>query len=94
MKCEVCKNGRLSLNHVKLVLSSGPSREVVFKNLPVRICQNCGEEFMSHSTMNKIMEIMDQTDVMEVCRPVKRVIGHRCGKACSNCSHEGNTATQ
>ncbi len=83
MRCEVCKIGKMYLNHVKVVLSVGSSKSLVFKNVPVQVCENCGEEFMSHSTMSKILETKDLASATEMPRRFRRTLVYRDKKPCT-----------
>ena len=46
MKCTICQHGRTTDGHTTIVLEGGHTT-VVFKNVPTKICGNCGEEYVS-----------------------------------------------
>ncbi len=46
MTCAVCKHGNLETGSVTVTLERG-SAVLIFKNVPARVCDTCGEEFIS-----------------------------------------------
>lgn len=46
MSCPMCRNGTLEEGQTTVVLKRGEATRV-FKNLPARLCDNCGEAFVS-----------------------------------------------
>ena len=46
MKGAICRNGTTTDGHTTLVLEREQTT-VVFKKVPTRICNNCGEEYVS-----------------------------------------------
>lgn len=46
MSCPMCRNGILEEGHTTVVLERGDAT-LVFKNVPARLCENCGEAFVS-----------------------------------------------
>lgn len=42
----MCRNGILEEGHTTVVLERGDAT-LVFKNVPARLCENCGEAFVS-----------------------------------------------
>ena len=55
MKCAICKNGVTIPGNTTIVLEKDTAT-LVFKNVPAEICDNCGEEYLSSSTNNKLLE--------------------------------------
>ena len=51
MKCAICRNGKTDEGHTTVVLERGQTI-LVFKRVPAKICNNCGEEYIS-SEINK-----------------------------------------
>lgn len=54
MKCPVCKHGRQIERHVTVTLDRGPVT-VIFKNVPARVCENCGEQFVDEKTTASLL---------------------------------------
>ena len=46
MSCRMCRNGILEEGQTTLVLERGETT-LVFRNVPARLCDNCGEAFVS-----------------------------------------------
>jgi YgiT-type zinc finger domain-containing protein len=44
--CPTCRNGNLEEGHTTVVLERGEAT-LVFKSVPARLCENCGEAFVS-----------------------------------------------
>jgi YgiT-type zinc finger domain-containing protein len=55
MKCAICRNGYTVEGHITVVLERGPST-LVFKNVPAKVCENCGEEYLSEETNRKLLK--------------------------------------
>ena len=51
MKCVICRNGKTEDGHATVVLERDRTT-LVFKHVPAKICDNCGEEYIS-SDVNK-----------------------------------------
>ena len=46
MRCAICQHGRTADGYTTIVLERAQTT-VVFKNVPAKICGNCGEEYVS-----------------------------------------------
>lgn len=46
MKCAICQHGQTRDDYTTIVLERAQTT-VVFKNVPAKICDNCGEEYVS-----------------------------------------------
>lgn len=44
--CPICRNGSLEEGHTTVVLERGETT-LVFKDVPARVCETCGEAFVS-----------------------------------------------
>lgn len=53
MKCAICRNGDTIYGFVTVVLEKDQTT-LVFRNVPARICENCGEEYISEET-NRVL---------------------------------------
>jgi YgiT-type zinc finger domain-containing protein len=49
MKCVICKHGETSPGTVTVTLERG-STTLVIKDVPARVCQNCGEAYVDEAT--------------------------------------------
>ncbi len=55
MKCAICRNGHTVKGHITVVLEREQST-LVFKKVPAKICENCGEEYLSEEINRKLLE--------------------------------------
>jgi len=46
MQCAICQHGTLEEGFTTVVLERGETT-LIFKDVPARVCDNCGEEFVS-----------------------------------------------
>ncbi len=53
MKCAICRNGKTEDGYATIVLERDKTT-LVFKYVPAKICDNCGEEYIS-SDVNKAL---------------------------------------
>ncbi|HEX9733101.1 MAG TPA: type II toxin-antitoxin system MqsA family antitoxin [Thermoanaerobaculia bacterium] len=54
-KCAVCANGNTEEGFVTVTLERG-STLLIFRNVPARICSNCGEEFISADVNRALLQ--------------------------------------
>jgi len=54
MTCAICRNGATKAGFVTVTLERG-STILVFKNVPAKICDNCGEEYLSAEHHRKLL---------------------------------------
>ena len=71
MKCAICRNGSTVKGHITVVLERDQST-LVFKNVPAKVCENCGEEYLSEETnrelLGKAREAADRGVDLELLR--------------------------
>jgi YgiT-type zinc finger domain-containing protein len=71
MKCAICRNGYTVKGHITVVLERDQST-LVFKNVPAKVCENCGEEYLSEETnrelLRKAREAADRGVDLELLR--------------------------
>jgi len=53
MKCAICRNGTTVDGHVTIVLERDQTT-LVFKHVPAKICDNCGEEYIA-AEVNRVL---------------------------------------
>lgn len=54
MKCVICKNGETNNPTVTVTLEQGV-KTFVLKEVPARVCFNCGEQSLDEETLKKIL---------------------------------------
>ncbi|MEA1968873.1 MAG: type II toxin-antitoxin system MqsA family antitoxin [Thermodesulfobacteriota bacterium] len=54
MKCAICKNGFTEQGFTTVVLEHD-NTTLVFKRVPAKICDNCGEEYISSDVNKKLL---------------------------------------
>ena len=58
MKCPICKFGEMKEGVAQVVLTRGSST-VIFRNVPARICDDCGEYYLDEDTAQDIYSRAD-----------------------------------
>ncbi|MGV8108347.1 type II toxin-antitoxin system MqsA family antitoxin [Methanospirillum sp.] len=61
MKCVICKHGELKPG-ITSVLFEKNGTTVVIKSVPVDMCDNCGEIYVSDSIAEKIMALVESVE--------------------------------
>lgn len=56
-KCSVCHNQTVSKNITYTQWYKGEL--IVVENVPSEVCQNCGEEYFSPNTVDKIQKVIE-----------------------------------
>ncbi len=59
MKCVICKNGVTAKGKTTVTLNRGES-VVVIKDVPARVCGNCGEYYLDDATAGKVYRQADE----------------------------------
>ncbi len=71
MDCAICRHGSLEEGAVTVVLERGDST-VIFKEVPARVCDNCGEELVSaevnESLLRRAEEALNRGATLELLR--------------------------
>jgi len=55
MKCVICKHGETQSGKTTVTLERGGATLVV-KNVPARICDNCGEAYVDEEIMRRLVK--------------------------------------
>jgi YgiT-type zinc finger domain-containing protein len=55
MKCVVCRQGETQPGHVTVTLER-PGLTYVVKNVPARVCSNCGEEYVDEEITAQLLQ--------------------------------------
>jgi YgiT-type zinc finger domain-containing protein len=59
MECVICKAGTMKEGKVTVTLQRKESI-IVVKNVPAKVCENCGEYTLSEEVTRKLMSIAEQ----------------------------------
>ena len=59
MKCVICKQGQTHDGLTTVTLDRGRTT-VVIKDVPARICENCGEYYLSEEVTEKVQNLAQQ----------------------------------
>jgi YgiT-type zinc finger domain-containing protein len=59
MKCVICKNGVTVKGKTTVTLNRGES-VIVIKDVPARVCGNCGEYYLDDATADKVYHQADE----------------------------------
>ena len=70
MKCVVCRNGETSPGTTTITLERD-AVTVVFKSVPARVCDNCGEEYIDKQTAAQLLELLDEAEKAGVVLDVR-----------------------
>ena len=62
MKCVICKQGETQPGKVTMTLERG-NMTLVIKNVPARVCQNCGEAYIDETTSADLL--MDAENALQ-----------------------------
>ena len=60
MKCVICKTGELTPGTTTVTLQRAGAT-VVIKNVPARVCRNCGEEYVDEDVSASLLREAEQT---------------------------------
>lgn len=60
LKCVVCKQGDLQPGVATITLERG-EMVLVFRKVPARVCQVCGEEYIDEETTTRLLAIAEET---------------------------------
>ena len=56
MKCVICKNGQ-TVNQTVTVTLEQNGKTFVFKEVPVRVCENCGEQYLEEEISRRLLSL-------------------------------------
>ena len=59
MKCVICKEGETGPGKTSLTLERG-NTTLVFKNVPARVCMNCGEAYLDDALAAGLLRAAEQ----------------------------------
>lgn len=61
MKCLICKNGN-TLNQTTTVTLELGGRTFIFKKVPARVCENCGEQYVEEETSRRLLTLVSEVE--------------------------------
>lgn len=70
MKCVVCRNGETASGTSTVTLERNQVT-VVFKSVPARVCDNCGEEYVDEDTAERLLALLDEAEKAGVVLDVR-----------------------
>jgi YgiT-type zinc finger domain-containing protein len=59
MKCPICNFGEMK-DGKAIVTLQREEAVIVIKNVPARVCENCGEYMLSEAVTARVMELAEQ----------------------------------
>jgi len=59
MKCVICKNGQ-TVNQTVTVTLEQNGKTFVFKDVPARVCENCGEQYLEEETSRRLLGLAQE----------------------------------
>lgn len=59
MKCVICKNGQTNNQTVTVTLEQS-GKTFVFKDVPARVCENCGEQYLEEETSKRLLGLAQE----------------------------------
>jgi YgiT-type zinc finger domain-containing protein len=59
MKCVICKNGQ-TVNQTITVTLEQNGKTLVFKEVPARVCENCGEQYLEEETSRRLLSLAQE----------------------------------
>ncbi len=59
MKCVVCRHGEVQSGTATVTLEKD-GLTLVVKNVPARVCQNCGEEYVDEQTVAQLLSTAEK----------------------------------
>ena len=59
MKCVICKTGETAPGKTTLTLERG-NTTLVFKNVPARVCANCGETYVEEEISARLLRAAEE----------------------------------
>jgi len=60
MECVICKKGETSTGKTTVTLERG-STLLVVKGVPAQVCDNCGEEYVSESVTESLLQLAEKS---------------------------------
>ena len=61
MKCPICKHGETSPGTATVTLERGAST-LVAKDVPARVCENCGEEYVDENIAAGLLREVEECE--------------------------------
>jgi YgiT-type zinc finger domain-containing protein len=59
MECVICKNGQTVNQTVTTTLEQN-GKAFVFKDVPARVCENCGEQYFEEETSKRLLGLAQE----------------------------------
>lgn len=59
MQCVICKHGQTQIGKTTITLERG-STTLVFKDVPAKVCDNCGEAYLDDEITARLLAIAER----------------------------------
>ena len=59
MKCVICKQGEVRSGKATVILERN-GMTLVFKSVPARVCQTCGEQYVNEATTSRLLQVAEE----------------------------------
>lgn len=59
MECIICKNGQ-TVNQTATATLEQNGKTFVFKDVPARVCENCGEQYLEEETSKRLLGLAQE----------------------------------
>ena len=73
MNCVICRHGEPQPG-VTTVTLERDAMTLVIKDVPARVCPNCGEEYLDESVTDQLLSIVDQAALAGVQVDIRRFV--------------------
>jgi len=73
MKCVICRHGETALGKVTVTLEDDGAT-IVIREVPTRVCQTCGEEYVDEEIASRLLQIAEEASQAGVQIDVRRYI--------------------
>ena len=71
MKCVICKHGETREGKISVTLERN-GMTLVFKDVPARICSNCGEEYLEKETTTNLLKTAEESASSGIMVDIRR----------------------
>ena len=73
MNCVICRHGEPQPGVTTVTLERG-AMTLVIKDVPARVCPNCGEEYLDESITDQLLAMVDQAAKAGVQVDIRRFV--------------------
>lgn len=73
MTCAICRCGETRIGTATVTLNRN-ELTVVFRGVPARVCDNCGEEYVDETTTSRLLRIAEEAGKVGVLVDVRQYV--------------------